>query len=55
MKVTSITEHEDGSATIMVNMSEEEKHALISSAVIIGLTEGLKLKETQSIEEFKNA
>jgi len=52
MKVTEITEHEDGSATVFVDMNEEEKHALISSAVIIALTEGIKLKEIQSIGEI---
>jgi len=52
MKVTNITEHDDGSATVVIDMTEEERHALIGSAVIIALTEGLKLKEAQSLKEI---
>jgi len=54
MKVTNITEHDDGSATIIFDMTSDEVHSLLSSAILIGLTEGIKLKEEKSIKEISN-
>jgi len=52
MKVVNIIEHEDGSATVVIDMTKDEINQLVSTAVIIGLTEGIKLKETQSLGEL---
>ena len=50
MNISEIIEHEDGSATIMFEMSNDEVKQLLESAIIIGLTEGIKLKEQQNVQ-----
>jgi len=52
MKVTEITEHDDGSATLQFDMTPEEVSSLLSSAIIIALTEGIKLKEAKALKEL---
>ena len=52
MIVESLIEHEDGSATLQLDMSPEEVHLLIESAVRIGLIRGLKMAEEADIKEF---
>ena len=54
MIVKSVTENKDGSADVVFEMSSEEAQALISSAIVIGLTEGLKLAQEQRIKELKD-
>ena len=54
MMVVSLVEHEDGSATIQLDMSPEEVHALIESAFRIALVKGLKMVEEQVMEEMKD-
>ena len=51
MKVESIIEHEDGSATIQMDMSAEEVGLLIESAFRIALIKGLKMAEEQELTE----
>jgi hypothetical protein len=52
MFVESLIEHEDGSATLQLDMSPEEVHLLIESAVRIGLIRGLKMAEEADMKEF---
>lgn len=48
-------ENEDGSATVELDMTADEVASLIQSAVIIGLTEGLKLVEQERIKECQES
>ena len=52
MMVEKLIEHEDGSATLQLDMSPEEVHLLIESAVRIGLIRGLKMAEEADMKEF---
>lgn len=52
MNVNEIQEHEDGSATVIVDMTKEEMSVLIESAFRIGLVEGLKLVEEKRLKEL---
>ena len=52
MMVESLIEHEDGSATLQLDMSPEEVHLLIESAVRIGLIRGLKMAEEADMKEW---
>jgi hypothetical protein len=54
MMVVSLVEHDDGSATVHMDMSAEEIHALIESAFRIALVKGLKTVEEQVMEEMKD-
>ena len=54
MEVINIVEQEDGSAIIELEMTAEEKHHLMESAFIIGLTEGLKLVVEKKVNELKS-
>ena len=45
MMVESLIEHEDGSATVQLDMSPEEVQLLIESAFRIALIRGLKMAE----------
>ena len=47
MMVENLIEHEDGSATIELNMTAEETRLLIESAVRIGLMKGLLMEEAE--------
>ena len=47
MIVENLIEHEDGSATIELNMTAEETRLLIESAVRIGLMKGLLMEEAE--------
>ena len=51
--VTEYVEHEDGSATIELNMTAEETRLLIESAVRIGLMKGLLMEEAKLGEQMK--
>jgi hypothetical protein len=53
MKVISITEMEDGSAVVELDMSPDEMRSLLEYAVCMGLIEGLKLLQKQKLEELK--
>lgn len=53
MMVENLIEHEDGSATIQLNMSAEETHLLIETAIRIGLMKGLLMEETELGERMK--
>jgi hypothetical protein len=53
MMVVSLVEHDDGSATVQVDMSAEEIHLLIESAFRIALINGLKLVEEQEMQKMK--
>ena len=50
MNVNEIIEHENGSATIVFKMDSDEVKQLLESAILIGLTEGIKLKEQQNVQ-----
>ena len=52
MEIVSIEEQEDGSAIVGFDMTAEEVKALLQSAVVIGLTEGLKLAEKERMKEL---
>ena len=52
MMVESLIEHEDGSATLQLDMSPEEVRLLIESAVRIGLIRGLKMAEEADMKEW---
>ena len=51
MQILSMKENEDGSATVEFDMTADEVASLIQSAVIIGITEGLKLVEKERMKE----
>lgn len=51
MQILSMKENEDGSATVELDMTADEVASLIQSAVIIGITEGLKLVEKERMKE----
>ena len=55
MQVIDLVEQEDGSAIVTIDMTAEEKHMLLESAVIIGLTHGIKLAEQERIEECRDS
>lgn len=52
MIVESLIEHEDGSATLQLDMSAEEVRLLIESAFRIALMRGLKMAEEADMKEF---
>ena len=54
MKILSMKENEDGSATVEFDMTADEVASLIQSAVIIGITEGLKLVEKERMKECQD-
>ena len=53
MMVENLIEHEDGSATIELNMTAEETRLLIETAIRIGLMKGLLMEETELGERMK--
>ena len=54
MKILSMKENDDGSATVEFDMTADEVASLIQSAVIIGITEGLKLVEKERMKECQD-
>ena len=52
MIVESLIEHEDGSATLQIDMSAEEVRLLIESAFRIALMRGIKMAEEADMKEF---
>ena len=42
MKVELLTEHEDGSATFRIDMSDEDKTALLCLGIVAGLEKAIK-------------
>jgi hypothetical protein len=52
LKIEELVEHEDGSATVIVEMTLDEKALLIESAIRIGLIEGIKLVEEKRLKEL---
>jgi len=58
MKVMDIVEHEDGSATITLNMTPEEHRTVMEGALIRGIALGLASKpeswEGFTPEEWRN-
>ena len=54
MQILSMKENEDGSATVEFDMTADEVASLIQSAVIIGITEGLKLVEKERMKECQD-
>lgn len=42
MKVELLKEHEDGSATFMMDMSDEEKTALLCLGIVAGLEKAIE-------------
>lgn len=53
MKILSITETEDGSAVVELDMSSDEMRSLLEYAVCMGLVEGLKLLQKQKLKELE--
>ena len=54
MMVVNLIEHDDGTATVQLDMSAEEVRQLIESAVRIGLIEGLKMAEDKRMKEWQD-
>ena len=42
MKVELLKEHEDGSATFRIDMTDEEKTGLLCLGIVAGLEQGIK-------------
>ena len=42
MKVELLTEHEDGSATFMMDMTDQEKTVLLCLGIVAGLEKAIK-------------
>lgn len=53
MQVISMTETEDGSAVVELDMSSDEMRSLLEYAICMGLVEGLKLLQKQKLEELE--
>jgi len=45
--VTEVTEHEDGSATLQIDMDNEALTALLQSAILDAIKKGLEIHESQ--------
>ena len=54
MMVVNLIEHDDGSATVQMDMSAEEVRLLIESAFRIALVKGLKMVEEQEMKEWQD-
>ena len=54
MEIISVKEHEDGSATYTFDMTEQERNALLQSALLMSLTEGAKLLVEKKLNELKS-
>jgi hypothetical protein len=54
MMVVNLIEHDDGSATVQMDMSAEEVRLLIESAFRIALIKGLKMAEEQEMKEWQD-
>lgn len=54
MEIISVEEQEDGSALIQVNLTAEEIHKLLESAIVIGLTEGLIKMKEEKLNDLKS-
>ena len=51
MKVEQYTENEDGSATLVVDLTPEETSILLESAIVQAIKESLDKKERENPEE----
>ena len=47
--VTEVIEHEDGSATLQIDMDNEAVAALLQSALLNAIKKGLEIHESQNI------
>jgi len=54
MMVKNLIEHEDGSATVEFDMTQQEVMQVMENALRIGLIKGLKLAETEEMKGFKD-
>ena len=54
MEVKNITEQEDGSGLVEVEMNAEEIKALLQLAFTIGLTDGLQLVAEKKLNDLKS-
>jgi hypothetical protein len=52
MKVTNIIDHEDGSATITLDMSKEEHQTVMEGALLRGIALGLANNKTADWDGF---
>jgi hypothetical protein len=52
MKVTNIIEHEDGSATITLDMSKEEHQTVMEGALLRGIALGLSSNKPADWDGF---
>jgi len=52
MKVTDITEHEDGTATIVLHMTSEEHKTVMEGALLRGIALGLASNNAADWEGF---
>lgn len=51
MKVEQYTENEDGSATLVVDLTPEERSILLESAIVQAIKEYIDKKERETPEE----
>ena len=47
--VTEVTKHEDGSATLQIDMDNEALTALLQSALLDAIKKGLEIYESRNI------
>ncbi len=52
MTVSDLVEHEDGSATVTFDINVEEMKAIMTSALTIGLIEGLRMVQQKLEKEL---
>jgi hypothetical protein len=52
MKVTNIIEHEDGTATITLDMSKEEHQTVMEGALLRGIALGLSTNKSADWDGF---
>ena len=54
MMVKNLIEHEDGSATVEFDMTQQEVMEVMEIALRIGLIKGLRLAEAEEMKGFKD-
>ena len=54
MMVNKLIEHEDGSATVEFDMTQQEVTEVMEIALRVGLIRGLKLVEAEEMKGLKN-
>lgn len=53
MNVDQVIEHEDGSSTIVVKMTNDEVRVIMENALRIGLIKGLQMANDEAVKEIE--